>query len=592
MIIPTGNIKVDDGEFSADVENYKEFWYAMVGQNGEGQSFDGNGALLRLSAAGGGNLVRSGKSNYVAPRVLPRQRDAAAAADPPGLRRQAAADQPRRALLPAARARRQRPRLGRPGRRLQAQRGRARRTGEGQVRGTSRAALFNGLWVLGMIAIALVVGTYITAHQRIHIPAWVPVIGQHRFVLDAELSSAPGVMPGQGQMVTVSGVPVGEIGKVSLKNGKAVLRLDIKERYAHIHRDATILLRPKTGLKDMVAELDPGTKGPELKSGATIGTGATKPDVNFDEFLAELDADTRDSLVLLVGGAGKALGDGNGDDLANVLRRFEPLSRHAAKATRAGRAAAHQAQAAHAQPLAAGLRARRSRQAARHLRQRQQRRLPSLRQPERRAGQDARAAARHAAGRTAGAGQARQARRDADRRLQEARPRRQGPRPDAGRPALVLARRRRRSLRDQIRPFTREAQPTAKKLVPAARRLAKATPDLAKLTDELNVLVNELAFKPKGKGIKSQSYLYHVPWANHNTNSVLADRRRRQPAAPQPRLLRLRAAAAALQRALRAAAAQDRAAQPDAHHADQAAQRPRLRHSLVASGQCPKEATG
>jgi phospholipid/cholesterol/gamma-HCH transport system substrate-binding protein len=65
VIIPTGNIKVDDGDFSANVENYKEFWYAMVGQNGEGQGFDGNGSLLRLSAAGGANLIRSGKSNYV-----------------------------------------------------------------------------------------------------------------------------------------------------------------------------------------------------------------------------------------------------------------------------------------------------------------------------------------------------------------------------------------------------------------------------------------------------------------------------------------------------------------------------------------------
>jgi ABC-type transporter Mla subunit MlaD len=64
VILPTGNIKVDDDEFSANVENYKEFWYAMVGQNGESQSFDGNGALLRLSAAGGGNLIRSGQSNY------------------------------------------------------------------------------------------------------------------------------------------------------------------------------------------------------------------------------------------------------------------------------------------------------------------------------------------------------------------------------------------------------------------------------------------------------------------------------------------------------------------------------------------------
>jgi virulence factor Mce-like protein len=65
VIIPTGNIKVDDGEFSALTENYKEFWYSMVGQNGESQSFDGNGAMLRLSVPGGSNFLRSGKSNLV-----------------------------------------------------------------------------------------------------------------------------------------------------------------------------------------------------------------------------------------------------------------------------------------------------------------------------------------------------------------------------------------------------------------------------------------------------------------------------------------------------------------------------------------------
>jgi phospholipid/cholesterol/gamma-HCH transport system substrate-binding protein len=65
VIIPTGNIKVADGEFSALTENYKEFWYSMVGQNGESQSFDGNGAALRLSVPGGANFIRSGTSNYV-----------------------------------------------------------------------------------------------------------------------------------------------------------------------------------------------------------------------------------------------------------------------------------------------------------------------------------------------------------------------------------------------------------------------------------------------------------------------------------------------------------------------------------------------
>ena len=37
VIIPTGNIKVDDGEFSAKTENYKEFWHAMVGPGRRGR---------------------------------------------------------------------------------------------------------------------------------------------------------------------------------------------------------------------------------------------------------------------------------------------------------------------------------------------------------------------------------------------------------------------------------------------------------------------------------------------------------------------------------------------------------------------------
>jgi phospholipid/cholesterol/gamma-HCH transport system substrate-binding protein len=390
------------------------------------------------------------------------------------------------------------------------------------VRGSSRATLYNGLWVLAMITVALVVGAYITTHQRIHIPAWVPAIGQHRFFLDAELSSAPGVMPGQGQMVTVSGVPVGEIGKVSLKNGKAVLRLAIKERYAHIHRDATILLRPKTGLKDMVAELDPGTQGPELKSGATIGTGATKPDVNFDEFLAELDADTRDSLVLLVGGAGKAIGNGNGDDVANVLRRFEPLSRHAARATAlVAQRRTKLKRLMHNLSLLASELGDRDQQlgtfvnASNDVFRRFDNQnaalaksldlLPGTLQTAKPA-----LAKLDKLGATLTDGLAKlgPGAKDLGPTLADLRP---------------FAKETTPVLRDQIRPFTRDAQPTAKKLVPVARRLAKATPDLAKLTDELNVLVNELAFKPKGKGIKNQSYLYHVPWATHNTNSVLAN---------------------------------------------------------------------
>jgi phospholipid/cholesterol/gamma-HCH transport system substrate-binding protein len=70
VILPTGNLKVDDGPLSANTENYKEFWHAMVGQAAEGQGFDGNGSYLRLQAAGGGTTIRTGKTNYTGEAMI------------------------------------------------------------------------------------------------------------------------------------------------------------------------------------------------------------------------------------------------------------------------------------------------------------------------------------------------------------------------------------------------------------------------------------------------------------------------------------------------------------------------------------------
>jgi phospholipid/cholesterol/gamma-HCH transport system substrate-binding protein len=64
VFIPTVKLRVEDGPFSSGVENYKEFWYAMVGQAGEGQSFDGNGSFLRLMAPGGAQTITTGKTNF------------------------------------------------------------------------------------------------------------------------------------------------------------------------------------------------------------------------------------------------------------------------------------------------------------------------------------------------------------------------------------------------------------------------------------------------------------------------------------------------------------------------------------------------
>ncbi|HET6508349.1 MAG TPA: MlaD family protein [Baekduia sp.] len=60
-ILPTGDVKIQDGQFTSDVENYKEFWYSMVGLAGESQNFDGNGHYVRFAVGGGSNTISTGK---------------------------------------------------------------------------------------------------------------------------------------------------------------------------------------------------------------------------------------------------------------------------------------------------------------------------------------------------------------------------------------------------------------------------------------------------------------------------------------------------------------------------------------------------
>src|SRR3954470_16305960 len=115
--------------------------------------------------------------------------------------------------------------------------------------------------IIGLMAIALAVGSVILSHQRLSLPAWVPVIGKDFYEVNAELSTAQAVTPGQGQTVNIAGVQVGQISSVKLKDGRAIIGLSIQPRFKdRVYRNASILLRPKTGLKDMVAELTPGNR--------------------------------------------------------------------------------------------------------------------------------------------------------------------------------------------------------------------------------------------------------------------------------------------------------------------------------------------
>ncbi len=60
-ILPTGDVKIQDGQFTSDEENYKEFWYALAGLAGEAQNFDGNGHYVRFAVGGGDQTISTGK---------------------------------------------------------------------------------------------------------------------------------------------------------------------------------------------------------------------------------------------------------------------------------------------------------------------------------------------------------------------------------------------------------------------------------------------------------------------------------------------------------------------------------------------------
>jgi phospholipid/cholesterol/gamma-HCH transport system substrate-binding protein len=388
------------------------------------------------------------------------------------------------------------------------------------VRTAIRKHMRDFIAIVVLVLVAGFVGLYVLAHQRTTLPGWVPIFGRDVFMLKGEFSTAQAITPGQGQTIDIAGVQVGQITKVDLVNGRAIVTMELDPKYEHrVHPDATMLLRPKTGLKDMIVELNPGTRagGPAVKDGYVVPVSNTLPDVNLDEFLSVLDGDTRTYLQMLLNGAATGL-EGNGGTLAQVFRRFEPTARDTAKFTkllaqrrRYIRRSIHNfgvftnALAARDQQLATFVDS--SNQVFQHFAnqdanlQRTIALLPSALRDTNRALAQAKAFADQA-------GPALGALRPGARAL--------GPSLVASRPFF---RETTPIIRDQLRPFTRVATPVVQEIRPAASAFADATPDLTTTFSVLNAFLNGLAYNPPGK---SEGYLFYLSWLNHITNSVLS----------------------------------------------------------------------
>lgn len=377
--------------------------------------------------------------------------------------------------------------------------------------------------ILALIVLALVVVIYILVNQRADFPDWVPGLGEDRFELSAEISSAQAITPGQGQSVNLAGIRVGSITDVELSEGNAVVSMEIENEFAPLIReDATFLLRPRTGLQDMVLEVDAGDpSSPAIDEGATVPSSQTSPNVNPDEILASLDADTRDFLRLLLGDGARAL-DGREEELAATLKRFEPTARDIAKF--------QGALASRRQNLSRVIHNFGLLTEELGSRDEQLKNFVSSSDAVLSAFASQEAAIRESLRELPSTLEATRSSLESSNEFSEVlgpAARYLTPAAQALAPALRATRPLFRDtvqpIENQIRPFTRQVQEPLRHLNRAAVGLADSTPALTSAISNLNILFNELAYNPPGA--QDEGFLFWTAWLNHNGNQLftLAD---------------------------------------------------------------------
>ena len=379
--------------------------------------------------------------------------------------------------------------------------------------------------IIVLFAVAGAVSVYILNNQRLRFP----LIEEKPFQLKGEFSTGQAVTPGQGQTVRVSGVRIGDIAKVDLKDGRAIITFDIDKEYEGlVKKNWHALLRPKTGLKDMFVELMPGVEGGNdapAPEGFTMPIANTLPDVNPDEFLASLDADTRDYLKLLLNGARRGL-EGRADDLNAVLKRFEPTYRDISLvSTEVAKRRVELRRLIRALNLLNTELGRKDDDLAELV-------LTSSKVFRSFAAEQDNVAAtvRELPG-------ALEATTDAlgkvERFAQVLRPSADHIRPAiralrrANRETLPFAREATPQLRNDIRPFVRELRPLVRELQPAAHDLVEAEPDFKRAVVVFNHLFNLLGHNPNGREEpgtegRDEGYLFYLAWLTHQSVAIFS----------------------------------------------------------------------
>ena len=381
-----------------------------------------------------------------------------------------------------------------------------------QARGRGKDTI--AIVVLAIAGIAMMLGIFI--QQKASLPSWLPFVGEEFAHISGEFTTAQAVTPGQGQAVDIAGIQIGKVTSVELVDGHAVAGMDIEPKYLQlIHHNASLLLRPKTSLNDMVVEVDPGSGKGHISDGANIPLSRTEPNVNLDAFLATLDGDTRQYVQLLLAGGAQGIG-GRGRQLSGAFRRLQPFAHYSASLNKAvSQRHVALARVIHDFGLLTTELGRHDSEIQRFVTS-SDAALGNFAHQQQSVQESLREFPATLTAMKAGFA-------SSNRFTNVARPALFGliPQAQALKPAFKSSERLFKEttvpIRDQIRPLTRQTRPVLTHLNEGSGALDKTVTGFGNSLGAFNSFLNELAYKPKGS---KQSYLFYLPWLNHDVNAT------------------------------------------------------------------------
>jgi virulence factor Mce-like protein len=153
-----------------------------------------------------------------------------------------------------------------------------------------------------------------------------PFTGSGDWTIEAAFTNVGGIHSGEDTPVLVSGVPAGTVTSVRVRDGLALVRMQLGPSARGVIRtNASATIEPRSALEDLTVDITSGSaSAPAAPPGMVIPAARTSPTITLDQVISVLDADTRAQLSIMVDQLARGIGS-HGGQLAAAVEQLRTL---------------------------------------------------------------------------------------------------------------------------------------------------------------------------------------------------------------------------------------------------------------------------